>query len=106
MQATVQTTWFGIDRIKLTLVATGILVTGLTATTVLSLTDINGDEARSSARDIAIVEPAQRPMDRGGIRTWERGTSPASTDTSTLEANGLPIAPAVVQARIQRHSPS
>jgi hypothetical protein len=93
MQATVRTTWFGIDRMKFTLVAAGILLSGITATATLSLTDDGGDEGRSASRDIAVVEPAHRPMERGAGLAWQHNMSRAGNDTEALEANGLPIAP-------------
>jgi hypothetical protein len=93
MQATGRTTWFGIDRMKLTLVAAGILVTGMTATAALSLIDISGNEADTSPAVSAAVEPVHRPTDRGVGLPWENSVLGANGGTENLEANGLPIAP-------------
>ena len=93
MQATVHTTWFGIDRIKLALVAAGVLVSSIAVTSTISLTDVGGDEANSRAQDVAVVEPAHRPTDRGAGLAWQHNVSWASNGTEALEANGLPIAP-------------
>ncbi len=49
MQATVQTTWLGIDRIKLTLVAAGILASTVAGAAVITMIDDGGTVAPSRA---------------------------------------------------------
>ena len=95
MRATVRTTWPGIDRRKLALVASGTLVAGIIATATLTLSDIGSDESHPSSAAIAVVEPVHRPTDRGVAVPWPSSASQPSNGTAYLDANGLPIVPIV-----------
>jgi hypothetical protein len=99
MQATVQTTRSGFNRMKLTLVAAGILVSSVTTVGALSLTGalpgIGGEETVSMNATAADAQLRALAMDRAEFTEWQSRIAVVATDTDNLEANGLPIVPAV-----------
>jgi hypothetical protein len=93
MQSTVQTTRFGIDRIKLALVAAGVLTS--TVVGAAALTWIDGGETAVPAQTSTTLT-----MQHGQHRYFEIDQSSTMRNehagTAYLEANGLPVAPVVV----------
>jgi hypothetical protein len=118
MQATVQTTRFGFNRIKLALVAAGVL--SITIVGAVVLTWIDGGETAVQAqtsttltmqpsqhRYFEIGQPATMRNERAGTAYLEANGLPVApivvgvqvTGTEYLEANRLPVAPVVSQAQ-------
>jgi hypothetical protein len=118
MQATVQTTRFGIHRIKLALVAAGVLSSTIVG--AVALTWIDGGETavpgptstslmvqHSQHRYFEIGPYPTMRNERAGTAYLEANGLPVApvvvgvqvTGTEYLEANGLPVAPVVIQAQ-------
>ena len=99
MQATTHASGFGINRIKLALVAAGIVVSSVIAIAGLSQTGalpgIGGNDTVSLNATAADAQQRTLAMDRAEFTEWQLSMAAAEASTAYLEVNGLPIAPAV-----------